>query len=105
MKQTSERQAPDNHWLTRPATIQKLWIGFTVVLTLLVAAEYVVEMKGSFPLSDNFGFPAWFGFAACVAMVLVARMLGWLLKRTEDYYTNPDKTPKPVIDGKEAGHD
>lgn len=76
----------DNHWLTRPQTVRKLWIAFAVVLSLTVALEFIINVKGSFGIDDRFGFGAWFGFGACVAMVLVARVLGWWLKRPEDYY-------------------
>lgn len=70
----------DNHWLTRPQTVRKLWIGFAIVLTSIVVLEFFIEVPGSF------GFGAWYGFAVCVAMVLAARILAWLLKRPEDYY-------------------
>ncbi|MFM1895024.1 MAG: hypothetical protein RLZZ385_98 [Pseudomonadota bacterium] len=95
----------DNHWLTRPATVRKLWIGFSVVLILLVAAQYVIPMKGSFPLSDGFGFAAWFGFGSCVAMVLVARLLGWLLKRPESYYDGSAADAGEASGDKETRHD
>ena len=38
------------------------------------------------PADAWFGFGAVFGFAACVAMVLVAKALGLVLKRDDDYY-------------------
>ena len=34
---------PNNdHWLTRPATIRLLWVGFILVLIVLVALDLVV---------------------------------------------------------------
>ena len=38
----------DSHWLTRPATIRKLWWGFSIVLALTVAAQLFVDVKGYF---------------------------------------------------------
>ena len=35
------------------------------------------------------GFNAVYGFLSCVAMVLFARVLGWLVKRPDDYYERP----------------
>ncbi len=81
-----QRSSDDDHWLTRPATVRKLWIGFSVVLALTVLAQLVIKIKGYFGIDGTFGFGAWYGFLACLAMVLVAKALGVLLKRPEDYY-------------------
>ena len=74
------------HFLTRPTTIKWLWIVFALVLVGLVALQLVIPIKGRFALEQGFAFAAWFGFGSCVAMVLLARVLGWWLKRSEDYY-------------------
>lgn len=79
-----------DHWLTRPATIRKLWWGFSITLALTVAAQSIVYVKGYFGADGWFGFGAAFGFLSCLAMVLVAKGLGFLLKRSEDYYTAGD---------------
>lgn len=79
-----------DHWLVRPATIRKLWWGFSVVLALTVAAQLFVDVKGYFDVDGWFGFGAAFGFLSCLAMVLVAKALGFFLKRGEDYYTAGD---------------
>ena len=75
-----------SHWLTRPATIRKLWWGFSAVLALTVAAQAFVYVKGYFGVDGWFGFGAIFGFLSCLAMVVFAKGLGYLLKRPEDYY-------------------
>ena len=36
------------HWLVRPATIRKLWIGLSIVLAAVVLAQTVVYIKGYF---------------------------------------------------------
>jgi sterol desaturase/sphingolipid hydroxylase (fatty acid hydroxylase superfamily) len=74
------------HWLTRPATIRKLWWGFSVVLALTVAAQFFIYVKGYFGIDGWFGFGAVYGFLSCLIMVLVAKGLGYILKREEDYY-------------------
>ena len=76
----------DNHWLTRPGTIRLLWIGFSIVLAITVLLQFSIKVKGYFGFDGWFGFGAAFGFACCVAMVLVAKVLGFVLKRSEDYY-------------------
>lgn len=74
------------HWLVRPSTIRKLWIGFSVVLALTVLAQTVIYVKGYFGFDGWFGFGAVYGFVCCLVMVLVAKLLGVLLKRPENYY-------------------
>jgi hypothetical protein len=74
------------HWLVRPATIRKLWIGYIVVLVLVVSAQTVIYIKGYFGVDGWFGFGAVYGFGCCLLMVLVAKLLGVVLKRPQDYY-------------------
>jgi hypothetical protein len=83
-------RAQQDHWLVRPATIRKLWWGFSIVLALTVAAQLFVYVKGYFGADGWFGFGAAFGFLSCLAMVLVAKGLGVFLKRREDYYAPGD---------------
>lgn len=78
---------PNNdHWLTRPATIRLLWVGFILVLIVLVALDLVVAPHPHFGIDGTFGFGAWFGFLSCVALVGFAKALGALLKRPDTYY-------------------
>ena len=79
-------QSGSDHWLVRPSTIRRLWIGGGVVLAATVLAQLVIPVKGYFGIDGWFAFAAVFGFLSCVAMVLFAKLLGVLLKRPEDYY-------------------
>ena len=76
---------PD-HWLVRPGTIRLLWIVFGTILAGLVLADLVVHHHPLFGIDGTFGFAAWYGFAACVVLVLFAKALGLLLKRPDTYY-------------------
>ncbi len=76
----------NDHWLARPSTIRLLWWVFGGVLALTVLAQLFISVKGYFGVDSWFGFGAGFGFLACLAMVLVAKGLGYVLKRGEDYY-------------------
>jgi sterol desaturase/sphingolipid hydroxylase (fatty acid hydroxylase superfamily) len=76
----------DDHWLARPATIKLLWRVFGAVLALLVLAQALIYVKGYFGVDGWFGFGAAYGFLSCLAMVLIAKVLGYVLKRDEDYY-------------------
>ena len=88
------------HWLLRPTTIRKLWIGFIAVLALVVLAQTIIYIKGYFVVDGWFGFGAVYGFGSCLLMVLVAKLLGVVLKRPQDYY---EVSVEPPDQGHEAG--
>jgi hypothetical protein len=73
-------------WLSAPTTIRRLWIVFGVLLGLTVLAQLAFPTEGHFVLDGWFGFGAAFGFGVCVLMVFGAKLLGWLIKRPDDYY-------------------
>lgn len=74
------------HWLDRPENVKKLWRGFLAVLALTVLAEPFVHLHPHFAVESLFGFHAWYGFAACAAMIVGAKALGFALKRPDTYY-------------------
>ncbi|MGE3933482.1 MAG: hypothetical protein AB7F67_09525 [Rhodospirillaceae bacterium] len=76
----------DRHWLTRPETIRLLWRVFIAVLAVSVLAENPVERHSVAGFDAWFGFGAWFGFLSCIVLVFVAKALGMVLKRPDDYY-------------------
>lgn len=77
----------NDHWLVRPGTIRKIWQVGIAMLTALVLLELLIKVKGYFGVDEWLGFGAAFGFLSCVVMVLVAKVLGFVLKRDEDYYS------------------
>ena len=79
------------HWLDEPRNVKRLWRGFIVVLALTVVAQLVVPIPPHFTVESLFGFNAWFGFLACVAMIVAAKALAVLLKRPDTYYGEPDE--------------
>ena len=79
---------PQRHWLLRPGTIRGLWAGFGAALVLTLLADLLVARHPHFPVEGVFGFYAWYGFGTCVAMVLLAKALGWFLKRKDTYYVD-----------------
>ena len=73
-------------WFYKESSIKKLWIGTIVTLALTVIAEFFVKLHPHFEIESYFGFHAVYGFLACVAMVVFAKLLGFLIKRKDDYY-------------------
>ena len=82
-----QQQQPDSdHWLVRPKTIRLLWWIFGAVLALTVIAQVFIHVHAYFEVDGWFGFYAIYGFLTCVGMVVGAKLLGFLLKRPDDYY-------------------
>ncbi len=52
-----------------------------IVLVATVLADLLVDHHAYFGLDGTFGFGAWFGFVSCVVLIVVAKGLGWVLKR------------------------
>lgn len=77
-------------WLEKPATIRLLWRGFIAVLALTVLAEFAVELHPHFAIERVFGFGAWYGFLACAALIVVAKAIGYFVKRPDTYYEDAD---------------
>jgi hypothetical protein len=73
----------ESHWLTRPATIRKLWVIFGCVLAATVIAELFVSHEAHFGVDGTFAFNAWYGFLACAALIGASKLLGLVLKRHE----------------------
>ncbi len=58
------------------------------LIVLLIAslfAELLIERKPYFFL-DGFGFFAWYGFAGCAVLILLAKLLGFFIRRGDRYY-------------------
>lgn len=103
-------QRPDSdHWLVRPKTIRLLWWLFGVILALTVAGQYFIHFHAYFEVDGWFGFYAAYGFATCVGMVVLAKLLGFVLKRPDDYYFRPTElAPSQLTDeiqAEEGGED
>ncbi|NVB42417.1 hypothetical protein G6O69_31630 [Pseudenhygromyxa sp. WMMC2535] len=91
--------------LEDPKTIRKLWIGFYVVLGLLVLAdpkllELVHILEHDPHHAAHFIVDGWpefypiYGFVCCVVMVVVSKKLvGALLMRPDTYYDHSPLDP------------
>ncbi|PCK03502.1 MAG: hypothetical protein COA42_20805 [Alteromonadaceae bacterium] len=62
-----------------------------LILVLALVPEFFIHHHAHFEsegihVDASWGFFAWFGFLACAAMVIAAKLLGFLLKRKDSYY-------------------
>ena len=86
---TNRKNAPNEaqkSWLYRPENHKKLWWAFGLILTATVVVQLFVSVHGHFGFDGWFGFSAAFGFVSCALMVVFAKLLGYLLKRPDNYY-------------------
>lgn len=63
-----------------------MWKTFIAVLVLSVLAEVFIAKHPHFDAEWFFGSYALYGFLACAALILVAKAIGGVLKRPDDYY-------------------
>ena len=74
------------YWLDDRSNVDFLVRVFYVVCAVLVLIDVFVDKHGPFSVEHWFGFYGWFGFIACVTLVLVAKQLRRVVMRPEDYY-------------------
>ena len=82
----------------KPTISRKFWVvlwatcGVSLLLELAVHRHRHFEDNTSFlaNMTNGFGFYVALGFIACSASILFAKLLGFFLKASEDYY---DDTP------------
>jgi hypothetical protein len=77
---------PKTYWLDDPNNVDRLVRVFYGVCAVLVAIDVFVPKHGPYAIEHWFGFYGWFGFIACVALVLIAKQLRRVLMRPENYY-------------------
>jgi hypothetical protein len=74
------------YWLDHSANVDRLVRGFYTVCALLLLLDFFIPKHGTFAIEHVFGFYAFFGFLACVTLVLVAKQLRRIVMRPEAYY-------------------
>ncbi len=85
---TPEKQ---KHWVYRKENRRILWFIQFVILIVAILPEFFMHHHASFEaqgihLDASPTFYAWYGFLTCAAMVIAAKVLGYVLKRKDDYY-------------------
>ena len=74
------------YWLDDKRNVDLLVRGLYIVCGVLMAVDILVPKHGPFATEHVFGFYGWFGFVACIGLVLAAKRLRKLLMRPENYY-------------------
>ncbi|MBT8122625.1 MAG: hypothetical protein KJO10_08840 [Gammaproteobacteria bacterium] len=83
---------PDDkqHYLDKPANVQRLLNVFYVICALLFAADFVIHRHTKIALEEFPAFYAVFGFVAFCVLVIGSIGLRKLVMRKEDYYDVDD---------------
>ena len=74
------------YWLDSPANVTRLYRGVWTVGIVLLLLDLVIHRHAEIGLDALLGFYCFYGFVACVALVLTAKALRRVLMRPEDYY-------------------
>ncbi len=74
-------------WLDHPQNIRKLRIAFYILLALTVLPDLFMHKHTLFHRVESWpGFYAVGGFLSCALIIIGSKLLGFVLKRKEDYY-------------------
>ena len=79
---------PKKYWLDSSANVTRLYRGLWAACLALIGIDLFLHRHEDFDFATLFGFHAFYGFFACVALVLAAKQLRRVLMRPEDYYEN-----------------
>lgn len=76
-----------SRFLDNPKNVKRLIWVFYVVCALLLATDLIpVRHHHTHAWEQIFGFYAFYGLGACVALVLIAKLMRKVVMRDEDYY-------------------
>lgn len=73
-------------WLDQPANVARLYRGLWGLGVVLLLADLVVHRHAEAGFDGWFAFYGAYGFIACVALVLAAKLLRRAVMRSENYY-------------------
>ena len=74
------------YWLDSQDNVAKVYKAVWIVCIALLVVEPLVHMHPVFAIDQSFGFYGWYGFFACVGLVLAAKVMRILLMRDGSYY-------------------
>ena len=90
---------PEIDWIYRESTQEDVDAGLLVACAVSILLElFVLDRKGSFGFDEIFGFYAFLGFVSCTVMILLAKALGFFLKKPTNFYTGR-RTPNDLPPG------
>lgn len=83
---STEKKDEKTYLFDNPRNVSRLLLVFYFMCGLLFIADFVVHRHTAHPWEGIPGFYAFYGFIACVVLVLIAKEMRKVLMRKEDYY-------------------
>ena len=74
------------HVFDNPRNVKRVIYVLYAVCAGSFLADWFVERHADHPWEFLFGFYSFYGFGACVALVLIAKEMRKIIMRKEDYY-------------------
>jgi hypothetical protein len=81
-----ETPAHERTWIDEPKNVDRIVYALYGLCVLLIVIDPFVHKHSPFSIEHYWGFYAFYGFVACVGLVLTAKMLRKILIKPEDYY-------------------
>ncbi len=75
-----------SHIFDNPRNVKRVIYGLYAICAISLAAEFFIHRHVDHPWEALFGFYSFYGFVACVILVLVAKEMRKILMRKDDYY-------------------
>lgn len=72
--------------------VRLAWRVLFAILAVCLGAEFLMHPHVAFGVEGTLFFHAWYGFFACVIVVLFSKLLGFVIKRANHYYSQGDDT-------------
>lgn len=74
-------------WIEKPGMLTRMWKIFVGVVIFLVVIDFFIPHEHTHLIFETIpGFSAVYGFVACTALVVFAKILRKLCKRDMNYY-------------------
>ena len=74
-------------WIEKPGMLKRMWKIFVGIVVFLVAIDFFIPHEHTHLIFETIpGFSAVYGFVACTALVVFAKILRKICKRDMDYY-------------------
>lgn len=77
-------------WVDDPAKVKKFFWGLVIAGAVLTVLDLFYKKKAYFDVEHIFGFYSFYGFVMCALLVIAAKAMRLLLKRSETYYAPAD---------------
>jgi hypothetical protein len=79
------------YWLDEKKNVDKVWYGVIAICAITVICDFFYHKHVEYAAEDFIpGMYGWYGFIACVFLVLSAKVLRKIVMRSEDYYKDRD---------------